>query len=276
MSKSGREYENFVGRLQRAIFKSEEIAKQKNIIIEQNKKIIDKNGVKREFDLYWEYELGGFTYKNIIECKDYDSKISIEKIDALLGKLHDIPDLKGIFATNTGYQSGALIKAKENNINDSDWIDEDGIPLTKIIHFSVIGYTQASITNFQPYFDINWVKENSDIDITKPFSICGLNDEIFIDDIEKGEKYSLYDLAYKLADLENNIPGNYNRVYKFSNAFIIWKNTNVKIAALKIEYCIHEPLKTETEIDFSKELLGVIEYLHKGKKVRIFKDGNIQ
>jgi hypothetical protein len=100
---------------------------------------VDRNGIEREFDLYWEYELGGFTYKAIIECKDYNSTIFIKKIDALLGKLHDIPDLRGIFATKMGYQSGALKKAQENNIdllivrkqNNSDWTDEEGAPLIK-------------------------------------------------------------------------------------------------------------------------------------------------
>jgi hypothetical protein len=103
MNRSGKEYEGFVAKLQQAILDSEEFTHQKNIKIEMNKIIIDKNGVEREFDLYWEYELGGFTYKTIIECKYYNSTISIDKIDALIGKIHDIPDLKAVFATKQGY-----------------------------------------------------------------------------------------------------------------------------------------------------------------------------
>jgi hypothetical protein len=283
MAKAGSEYENFVANLQKAIFDSEEFTKQKNIVIEQNKKIIDKNGIEREFDLYWEYELGGFTYKTIIECKDYNSTISIEKIDALVGKLHDFLDLRGVFATKMGYQSGALKKAQENNIdlliireqNDSDWTDEEGNPLIKIVHIDVIGYSSALIRKFQPYFDVNWIKENTDIDITKPFSICGLNNEIFVENFEKNEKYSLYDLSYKLSDLENNKPGDYEKLFEFSDAYLISRNIKVKISAYKVSYSIQEPIKNEIEIDYSKELLGVIEYLEKGIKKRIFKNGNV-
>ena len=42
--------------------------------------MVDKNGTERQFDIYWEYSLGGFLYKTVIECKDYASKISIDKI----------------------------------------------------------------------------------------------------------------------------------------------------------------------------------------------------
>lgn len=103
MSNNGREYEEFVASLQKALFESEQWTELRNIQIEQNKKIKDNFGILREFDLYWEYELAGITYKTVIECKDYASKVSIEKIDALLGKIRDIPDLKPIFATKTGY-----------------------------------------------------------------------------------------------------------------------------------------------------------------------------
>jgi hypothetical protein len=117
MKNTGKEYEEFVRDLQQAIINSEEEIKQKNIIVEKNKIIKDKNGLDREFDLYWEYELGGFTYKTVIECKDYDTPIKLEKIDALIGKTHDIPELKPVFATKTGYQSGAETKAVQNGID---------------------------------------------------------------------------------------------------------------------------------------------------------------
>ena len=32
-------------------------------------------GIERQFDIYWEYELGGLTYKTAIECKDYRKSI---------------------------------------------------------------------------------------------------------------------------------------------------------------------------------------------------------
>lgn len=75
MSKQGARYEDFVAKLQAAILASESLTHQKNISVELNKKIKDNAGVVREFDVYWEYELGGLTYKTAIECKDYASKV---------------------------------------------------------------------------------------------------------------------------------------------------------------------------------------------------------
>jgi hypothetical protein len=281
MAKPGSEYEKFVYSMQKAILDADEIAKQKNIAIELNKKIIDKNGITREFDLYWEYELGGLIYKTVVECKDYNSLVSIERIDALVGKLHDIPDLKGIFATKKGYQTGALKKAQENNIellvireqNDSDWVDKDGNIYIKIIHNDIIAQWPAEIHDFQPRFDLDWIKDNTDIDITKSYSLKGLNTEILIEDIEKNKEYSLFDLQTKLLELENEQPGDYEKLFELPNAYLTSKGGRVKISAYKVRYSISKPVTIEMEIDYSKELFGVIEYLQKGIKKAVFQNG---
>ncbi len=82
---TGKDYEVFVQSLQQALLDSEAHFSLKNIKVERNKKIADSFGCIREFDIYWEYELAGIIYKTVIECKDYASKVSVEKIDALLG-----------------------------------------------------------------------------------------------------------------------------------------------------------------------------------------------
>nr|WP_200874421.1 hypothetical protein [Ferrovum myxofaciens] len=110
MANNGKEYELFVSSLQQALLNAENITTQKNITVEVNKLILDNCGIERQFDIYWEYELGGLTYKTVIECKDYNSSVSVEKIDALIGKTRDIPDLKAVFATKKGYQSGGVFQ----------------------------------------------------------------------------------------------------------------------------------------------------------------------
>lgn len=109
MHNDGKKYEAFVRKLQQALLDSVNIVPNKTITVELNKKIKDNFGILREFDIYWEYELAGISYKTVIECKDYASKISIEKIDALIGKIRDIPSIRAIYATKTGYQSGELL-----------------------------------------------------------------------------------------------------------------------------------------------------------------------
>lgn len=284
MHNDGKAYERFVADLQQALLDAENITTQKNIKIELNKKITDNCGNKREFDLYWEYELGGLTYKTVIECKDYASNITLEKIDALIGKVKDIPDLRAVFATKKGYQSGAIKKAEQNKIdlliireqNDSDWVDADGTPLIKSIHINMHIDMPASITKFEPIIDAEWVENNTQIDVNEPFNLLGLNNEIFIEDLDNKEKYSLFDLAKKLKPIGDKKFGLFSNNLKLANAFIHYKDLKLKIHSYNIEYSVSEPLEYPMIIDFSKELVGVIEYLQKGTKKSIFKDGVIK
>lgn len=284
MTNTGKEYEQFVASIQQALLNAENITTQKNIKVEVDKKIIDNCGIERQFDIYWEYEMGGFTYKTVIECKDYSSNVSIEKIDALIGKTRDIPDLKPVFATKKGYQSGAKTKAEQNKIdllivreqNDSDWTAEDGTPLIKKICIDMHICMPAHIHRFNPMIDGEWVKENTSLDISKPFNLFGMNNEIFIEDVTNNEKYSLHELSSRLTPIENKNYGVFKKTEKFDNAFIYHQELKLKLAGYEIEFSISKPINEPIEIDFSKELVGVIEYLQKGTKKSIFKNGIVK
>lgn len=54
---TGREYEEFVRSIYQAIIQSEflGLSNQKNIEVEINKKLIGRDGLERQFDIYWEY-----------------------------------------------------------------------------------------------------------------------------------------------------------------------------------------------------------------------------
>ncbi len=279
---TGKGYEQFVAELQQALLNAEIFTNQNNVIVEVNKIITDNCGIKRQFDIYWEYELGGITYKTVIECKDYSSKVSVDKIDALIGKIRDIPDLKPVFATKTGYQSGAETKAKQNKVdllivreqNDSDWIAEDGTHLVKKICINMRVCLPAHIRKFEPIIDAEWVTENTSIDLENLRSFAGLNNEIFIEN--EGDKFSLCDLASQLRPLDDKEYGVFEKLEKYENAFIHYNDITLKLSGYKIEYSISKPITEVIEIDGSKELIGVIEYLQKGTKKNIFKDGVIR
>jgi len=278
VAKDGRDYEEFVKKLQQALLDSEDIIKQKNIKIETNKKLIDNCGIEREFDLYWEYELGGVIYKTIIECKDYSMPISIDKIDALIGKLRDLPDLKPVFATKIGYQSGAKAKALQNKVDllivreqrDEDWIDEDGTPYLKGIDIKIIAQSTARVTKFTPAVDGEWVKNNTDIDISKPLHMVGRSDQITIEDVSRKDSYSVLKLEERLAAEHADNPGAYSKTLDFEDAYIYYDEVKLKLRSLSIEYVVPQPISLPLSIDFSKELVGVIEYLHRGSRTAVF------
>ncbi|RZU36868.1 restriction endonuclease [Fluviicoccus keumensis] len=252
----GKDYEIFVQSLQQALLNSDELGGQRNIEIERNKKIIDNSGIEREFDLYWEYELAGVTYKTIIECKDYASKVSIDKIDALIGKIRDIPDLKPVFATKTGYQSGAEKKAKNNRIDllivreqrDDDWEDKDGNPFIREFNIEMNCLTSPRITSFVPVIDKAWLKENTSLEPGQ-FHLSGLNNAIFIDDKSRGEYYSLYDLQQKL---DGNEGKRVNVSYTFEDAYLVGDSLRLKMLSCDVEYIQSRIISNTINIDFQK------------------------
>lgn len=285
MKNTGKEYEKFVARLQQALLNAEPYTQQKNIQVEVNKIIVDNCGAKREFDIYWEYELAGITYKTVIECKDYNSNIAPEKIDALIGKIKDFPDLKPVFATKKGYASGAIAKAKHNKIellivreqNDSDWISKDGSPLLKKIHLNSIMHSPAQIRRFDVFIDREWFKDQSfKEEQLKSFSGYSQNNETFIENIAKGTTFSLLELTKELKPLDGKEYGVFKKTVQLENAFVHDSHIKLKISAYKIEYSIPKPISDFTVIDYSQQLIGVIEYLQKGTKKPIFKNDIIQ
>ncbi|HPG36807.1 MAG TPA: restriction endonuclease, partial [bacterium] len=251
MKNTGKEYEIFVASLYQAILNAEEITTQKNIKVEIDKKIIDRCGIERQFDIYWEYEMGGITYKTAIECKDYTSNISVEKIDALIGKIHDLPDLRAIFATKKGYQSGAKTKAEQNKIdllivreqNDLDWTDKDGNPLVKRISMKLNLRIPAVIYSFEPFIDGDWVKANTDLDTNSLVNIEGLNNEIFIDDIDNGERYSLHELSSKLSKSDEKEYGTFEKTEEFEEAYLYHKDLKLKLKSYKLKYSLSKPME---------------------------------
>ena len=280
MKNTGESYENFVKSLHEALLHLETLGIQKNIKIEMRKKITDNCGIDREFDLYWEYELGGITYKTVIECKDYNSAVSVEKIDALIGKIKDLPDLKPVFATKIGYQSGAQKKAEQNKIDllivrkplDSDWVDEQGKPLINKIEITFHIGKPAKITSFIPKVSANVFRE---LNGNTSFSLSGNNNEIFINDGEKSITW---------LDLENTLPllhkdefGQFEEIKVFSKeGEIKTPSFSLKIIGYTVKYEVEKPDEETMLIDASDAMYGVIEYLGKDKKTLFWKNGKIE
>lgn len=285
---TGKEYEDFVGAIQQSLINAEGISHLKNIKVEVNKKIEDRNGISRQFDVYWEFDLGGYVYKTVIECKDYASAVTIDKIDAFIGKTQDISGLRLIYATKTGYQSGARKKAEQHKIDlliiregiDEDWTAPDGTPLIKAINLSIIAQSPPTITSFSPFVDASWLESQPDLDVEKinsKFSMT-LDNEIFISNEETGIRFSLHDLANslpgKIADIKSG-EGTYSEELHDSYLESDTGDLRVKLRGYKLNYVYYEPETITSVIDYSKELLGIVQNYSSGDKQMVFRDGRI-
>lgn len=260
---TGKEYEKFVQNLYSHL-QNHSMQNYDQISILLNKRITDLNDLEREFDIYWKYQYSNKIYEIVIECKDYASNISLEKVDAFVGKLIDFPNVIGIFATRTGYQSGAAIKAKAHNIellvcrehNDSDLKTKDNEYLIEKMKVG-IQYRSVQIT-----------KISIEADIPSDEQFESLNNQVIIDDIKNNEEYSLHELENKLLrDEHNNQYGNFSKEINFEDAYIedLDKNTRFKLKKLYLEYIVYEPIEQE----FSHRILGIIHNISQNSKSMI-------
>jgi hypothetical protein len=160
--------------------------------------------------------------------------------------------------------------------NDSDWIAADGTPLVKIISTQIHAYMPARIIGFSPTLDGEWIRANTNLQDSEITNFSALNTEIFINDLDKQDKYSLHDLSHRLNPMGGDKQGGFDETVEFANAFLVCNGTSLKLLNYRIKYQVAAPIRMSSEIDFSKELTGVIEYLQKGKKKAIFKSGVIK
>lgn len=275
---TGKDYEFFTGKLYAAILSSEEMGLgiHKNVNVEINKILTDNFGIKRQFDIYWEFELGGIKHEVVIECKDYTSNITVDIVDSFIGKLKDFPNMRGLIATKKGYQSGAERKAAANGIellrvreqDESDWIDENGQPLIKEVHIGMQFMSPLEITSLTVLYP-----EHKKEEASKVYRYD--NDEVFITNHDENWTLSLTDIQKSLLKKHEDEHGEFTDKQIFRGE-IQFPFGSSEIKGYKIEYKIAPPYEHTIVIDIAKELEGVVEYLSQGKKVKVFSNGIIK
>ncbi|WP_145574558.1 hypothetical protein [Yersinia alsatica] len=231
----------------------------------------------------------GYEYKSVIECKDYASTITIDKIDAFIGKTLDIPGLRLIYATKTGYQSGTKKKAEQHKIDllivreaeNEDWRAPDGTPLVKIINLNIVAISPPRINSFSPLVDACWLESQPELDvnvINERFNRT-LNNAIFISNEINGERISLFDLADSLATKIPDIQygkGTYNEELHDSYLESESGDLRIKLSGYNLEYQYNEPAIITSVIDYSTALLGIVHNYISGTKQMVFKDGMVK
>lgn len=120
------QYEQLTQSIYQAILQNEEC---NNIQVKHNVEITGRSGVSHQIDVLWCFRQAGIEHTVLIECKNYASNITLEKVRNFFGVLNDIGNARGIIVTKTGYQSGAAEFANYYGIslkilrkpNDNDW-----------------------------------------------------------------------------------------------------------------------------------------------------------
>lgn len=272
----GSSYEQFVVSVYNAINTAERSAEFKTAQIETNKKLADRNGVERELDIYWEYTILGHQYKTAIECKNYNSKVSIDKVEAFAQKLRSLNLSKGIMATQVGYQEGAKKTAEAEGISllviretvDSDW---DGY--LREINIEIAGILAPIIDNSTLHVepDREWFRVNIP-DSDGKFNFHCANNEVGVENFFEGKHYSFWDIENKV--LPRDKYGRHHWEKEFDNAYLVTRDFRFKILKLGFDYIGREPLISKMNVDFAAHTLAVMEYItDEQKKIIVTHDG---
>jgi len=98
------EYERFTQEIYQQLVNTDVVKATKVL---HDVKLEGRSGQKHQIDVYWEYEKDGAMNRVAIECKNYDSNVSIGKVRDFLSVLQDLENVRGIMVTSKGYQKGA-------------------------------------------------------------------------------------------------------------------------------------------------------------------------
>jgi len=120
------QYEQLTRAVYQAILQKEGV---NNIQVKHNIGIKGRSGVEHQIDVLWCFKQAGIEHKVIIECKNYASSLTLEKVRNFFAVIHDIGNVQGLMVTKTGYQTGAADFANYYGIalkilrkpTDEDW-----------------------------------------------------------------------------------------------------------------------------------------------------------
>ena len=93
------------------------IHEQYDFTVLHDQKLVDRDGVKRQIDILLKINLGPYIGDKviIIECKDHNRKVSVEKIGSFDNLVRSIPEcILGVYVSSAGFTKSSITKAASN------------------------------------------------------------------------------------------------------------------------------------------------------------------
>lgn len=220
--------------------------------VKHNKKLKGRSGCNHQIDVYWEYEKDGNIHRKAIECKNYNRRVSKDKVCAFQGVLADLGDIEGIMVSKEGFQKGAKEYAKEYGISLKELRPpKNGETIIGTIDI----HTHAEVRHTRFKVDEEWAKINK-------FNVQGYREFYAMLDYTNAENWksathipletvdhtiidskgnsiiTLEELEQKIANCSTT---DYPFVFEYDDAYIKCRHFGpVKILEVKYEYEIDD------------------------------------
>ncbi|ALO14466.1 Restriction endonuclease [Salinivirga cyanobacteriivorans] len=241
---------------------------------------IQGKAFKHQIDVYWEYQIAGITHKVAIECKNYNSNVSVAKVRDFYGVLSDIGNINGIMVSKKGFQKGAKEFAEHYGINlrelrepnDKDW---KGRIKTIQVNMNIV---MPQVKERKFHIDEEWVKKNIELPEKVDFSyqLSGMADEIWIVD-GNGKKLK------NMHQLDNELPHNWEKeenvrhFYEFDDGYIeIEQYGKIKLNSIEYLYDVHAGEPKPIIIDGTASAKAILKDAITGEIKFFNKDGTIK
>ena len=244
------EYEKFTQSVYQAILRKENSG---NVSVEHNLDIKGRSGVAHQIDVSWRFRRATVEHHVLIECKNYASDITLEKVRNFFAVLHDIGNCQGIMVTKTGYQKGVVDFAKYYGIGlkllrkpiAGDWAGR-----IKDIHINMIAIGVVSSAENAPrvemFFPANTPQAIKDALEKGELTFAQGPDMVFLN--ARGEPITeefRHWLPKSIADIGNGAGGPYTKTISLSEHHIRCVDKTgtphlVKVEGIKITYHLEE------------------------------------
>ena len=279
MAKKGLEYELFVKDVYECLNRADGLS---DVQIQHDVTLIGAAGVEHQIDVFWTFKIGGVDYKVAVECKDYNSHVSKEKIETFHAILHDVGNIHGIFVSKMGFQSGAIMYAKKYGIQlmeirkpiDSDWKGR-----IKDIH---LNFSMKYLGEVKPHVFVN--KERAkEMGITLPENnqFHMFTDQVRVEfgemvvnkkTIETDGSKTIYELIQKLP-VEK--PSKDNKFfYGFKTADIYFEDLKLPVDGIEFTYNIYE--STDHMVIYGEDsIMAIVKNITDGSETSIDKYGRV-
>jgi len=264
------EYEKLTQVIYQSILNNEGLER---ISVQHDEDLIGRSGVAHQIDVCWKFKQANIEHAVLIECKNYSTALTLEKIRNFHSVINDIGNCKGIMVTKVGFQSGAKKYADFYGIDlklmrkpiEEDWKDK-----IKDIHINIIAKAPVSSSDKPISLSLVIAPETEEqreliekLQAENKLTIPSGPDMRFVDN----SRVPITDemrwwLPKQLQVLDKEPGGPYEQTIKLENAFIITNPEEdseqlVKVKLVKVTYWVEE-LDTREIIIHGDEVVQAI------------------
>lgn len=94
-------------------------------VVERNVRMTGRSGLERQLDICVRMKVGQFDLLIVIDCKDYNRKVNVNDVEAVMGLCQDVGANQGAIVTARGFSDGATRRARDAKMNLYTLIDAE-------------------------------------------------------------------------------------------------------------------------------------------------------